>query len=228
MSQHKYGLFFRLGRRLARILLPTFRLRQIPERLDEPIVFVSHHQNMMGPFSIMIWLPFPVRLWALSFMADEEECYRQFAEYTFPKRLHLPQSLANLLAYPSAKVSTAMLKSIGMIPVYRQSRQIVVTMRESIKALKRRDPLLIFPDINYQQTDDQVGDIYEGFLNLEKYYYRREGERISFVPIYSNIEKRLIRIGHGLQFPHKEDFVTERQAMAEKLRESLNALSQLN
>lgn len=226
MAEHQYGSFFLRTRQFAQLVLPTFKINQLAPQPDGPVVYVSHHQNMMGPLSTMIWLPIPVRLWALSFLDDEEACYEQFAQYTFPKRMNIPTKLAQFLARPAAKVSTAMLSSIGMIPVYRQSRKIVYTIRESMAALKERQPLLIFPDINYAEDSEEVGDIYEGFLNLEKYYHRRVGERISFVPLYSDIENHIIHIGEALKFPHEAEFVTERQMVAEALQERLNELSE--
>lgn len=227
-SRGEYGKFFKRVRRIARFFLPKFQINQFTSDLEGPIVFVSHHQNMKGPLSTMIWLPFFVRIWALSFMCDEEECVEHYSTYTFSERFNMPQKLADLMASLAAKIIVPLMKSVRMIPVYRQSRKIIYTIKESIRALEQKHPVLIFPDIDYQRDSEKIGEIYEGFLNLEKYYYKRLKEKISFVPMYSDIENRVIHIGRPLQFPHQDEFATERKVMAEKLQENLNELSKIS
>lgn len=86
----------------------------------------------------MIWLPFFVRIWALSFMSDEDECAEHYATFTFSERFNMSQKIVKFLARLASKVIVPLMKSLRMIPVYRQSRKIIYTIKESIRALEQK------------------------------------------------------------------------------------------
>ena len=85
--------------------------------------------------------------------------------------------------------------------------------------------VLIFPDIDYASDDSEVGRIYEGFLNLEKYYNRKTGEHIDFVPLYANQATKEILYGQAVRFDKDRDFIDQRDEKAHELQDELNRLA---
>lgn len=226
MNQRRYGLFFKISRALTRIILPRFRFKTL-YITDEPTVYISHHQNMMGPVSILVWIKYYFRTWVLSVFTSQEECYDHYTNYTFTKRYKWPLPIAKIVSWPLSYIIPWMMKSARAIPVYRTSRKIMHTFQMSVEALLNDEDLLIFPDIDYSNDSSKTSNIYEGFLHLEKYYYRKTKKHLTFVPVYSNQKKREIYTGQPIQFTGNKSFIKERKEIAQKIREELNRLSKI-
>ncbi|MDO4680937.1 MAG: hypothetical protein Q4A55_06800 [Aerococcus sp.] len=224
MTPTHYGSFFQILRHLARLFFKRYRFQK-PPKVDGPVVLVSHHQNLVGPFTIMLWIPMFVRIWVLGVFSRTKDCYNHYVHWTFTKRFHLPVWLAKILAWPAAHIISLGTKSMGAIPVFRGSRDIVKTMNQSIETLQAGIPVLIFPDQDYASDSGATGEIYAGFLHLEKMYHRKFHEHINFVPIFSDKHERYIRFGEPIRFREDEKFRVGRDRVAQELRDALNELN---
>jgi|SRR5699024_8344584 len=224
MRKNNYGIFFEFCRAIARILLPRFRFKNV-RVTNEPTVYISHHQNMIGPISILVWLKYYLRTWVLSVFTSQEDCYEHYVNYTFTERYKWPPTFAKIIAWPASYIIPWIVKSARAIPVYRGSRQIIETIKISIEALLNNEDILIFPDINYSDDSTETSNIYEGFLHLEKYYYRETKKHLTFVPVYSNKEKREVYSGKAIQFTGNKNFMEERREIAQEIQKELNRLS---
>lgn len=120
---------------------------------------------------------------------------------------------------------TKLLKSGRGIPVFRSSRKIIRTFLESVEALKNGESIAIYPDIDYTDNAAGVKGMYEGFLYLEKYFYKATGRHVQFVPLYASKTKRLLVTGTPVFFREGEDFRTEKEVVYEKLHKALNRLA---
>ncbi|KAA9266615.1 MULTISPECIES: hypothetical protein [Aerococcus] len=224
--EREFGPVLGFCRRIVRLFIPTYRIDQDASvDLNQPTVFVSHHENLRGPLKIIIWTTIFMRIWVLAKLTEPKACYQHFVDYTFTQRFHLPKAIAKLLAFPAAWIASFFLNQARVIPVYRGSRQLKKTFTCSLQALEERIPVTIFPDVDYQSKDQPVGKIYEGFLHLEKLYYRKYQEHIQFVPLYANRKTHKIYCGQAVTFQgSKENFRQERDHVAQELQDQLNRL----
>lgn len=190
---NQYGLLFRFCRLLLRLVYPRYKIdKQLP---SGPVVYISHHQNLFGPFILLLWYPKFFRTWILNVFFDQKECFKQYVEYTFTKRFSMPKLLAQILAYPISWFIAQLITSSRGIPVYRGSRKILETMNLSVKAIKSGESIAIFPNVDYSNSINEDSDFYEGFLYLEKYFYKETKEHITFIPLH--VSKKARRIVHG-------------------------------
>ncbi|KAA9300377.1 MULTISPECIES: hypothetical protein [Aerococcus] len=225
MAAH-FGWSLRLLRRFVRLFLPKYQFNgeDLPD-LDQPTIFVSHHENLKGPLRLMVWTPVFMRPWVFAKLTQVKSCYRHFSSYTFHKRFGLPKALSKCLAWPTARISVFFLKSARSIPVYRQSKKIRLTFKESVASLQAGQPIAIFPDIDYQNSDQSIGELYEGFLTIDQLYYKKYGQRIQFIPLVANKYKKEFEIGRPLRFTGRIKFRKERELIAQALQDELNRLS---
>lgn len=226
MHEIGYGAFYLFIKKIARLVFPKYTTIQVYPK-DRPVVYVSHHQNMLGPINILLWFPKFVRVWSLSVFTDQKTCYEHYINYTFTKRFKLPLYIAKPLAWIISYFVSALTHSACVVPVYRNSRRIIKTLKNSVQALQAGDSILIFPDIEYTSNENEVGDIYEGFLNIDKYYYRETGEHIDFIPIYANQDIKEILYGTPIRFDSEIPFIDQREEKAKELQESLNSLASI-
>lgn len=220
----KYGKIFKFARGTVRLVYPKYHLSSTMHK-EGPIVYVSHHQNFFGPFILMLWLPIPVRLWVFHVFFHKETGFEQLYNYTFTKRFGLKPWLAKCLSYPLAAAFSAFYQSAKAIPVYRQSKKVIHTFKESVQAMQNGERLLIFPDIDYADDSSGTKDLYNGYLYIEKYYYKAIGQHVRFVPLYVSKERKTITVGDEIQFRDGMEFKEELSFVNEEIMKALNNLA---
>lgn len=231
MTKTNYGWLFRICRQLVSWFLPRYSY-SLPGDLDlsRPTVFVSHHQNMYGPVAVLASLSPQIdfRTWVFDVFFDQEACYNHYVDFTFTERFGWPKSLSKLAAWPLSYFVSSLIRSAKAIPVYRESRKIITTMKESVAILNQGSHLLIFPDMDYSSDTDKTGEIYEGFLHLDKYFSREFNSHLQFVPILADKEVKRLEFGQAIEFPGESSFIEERPKVAEAIRQQLNELAKRN
>ena len=211
-----WGPAVTLVHRLARTFSKHYRANVLKRR--EGVVYVARHLNMHGPYTTLKWLGFEVRPMVLSAFNNEDECYRQYADYTFTERVGKKRSGFHLGAYLASRVVPPLVRSIGAIPVFRGDIKAVKTFRESIKALVDGDPIIVFPDVDYK-IEGESCEIYDGFLYLGELYRKRTGKSLSFIPLYIDDEENKIEEYPAISV---DDFRRDSKAAKEYLECAIN------
>lgn len=184
-----WGPMVSCARVFARLFSKKYRSDVIPS--PEGAVYVCRHLNMHGPYTTLKWLGFDVRPMVLSVFHTEDECYKQYAEYTFTKRVGKEASRFNLGAYLASRAVPPLVRSINAIPVYRGTIDAVKTFRASLTALGEGHSIIVYPDIDYTAEGGST-DIYDGFLYLGERYRKSYGRSLRFIPLYIDDECRRI------------------------------------
>ncbi len=60
--------------------------------------------------------------------------------------------------------------------------------------------IMIYPDIDYTANTDSVGSIYDGFLMLERLYFKKSGRHLPFVPVHLDTKNRRMWFGEPVVF----------------------------
>lgn len=217
------NIIFRFLRFCARFFTPHYKVCHGNET-SVPAVYLVHHQNLQGPLKCMIWLDMPVRLWALSVFCTCRKCFHQYYNYTFTKRFHMPKIIAVLFALPLSLIVPGLMNLIQAIPVFRGSKSIVYTFRDGITALKRGQNLLICPDIDYANKGSDMGEMYTGFLDLEKYFIKQTGNHLAFVPLHVSKNKHRIYVGQAIYFGAEDNFRQEKEKAYCRLKQEFKRL----
>ncbi len=168
---------------------------------DGPTAYVCNHKNMLGPLACQACLPFPPRPWVLQGFCARKSCEKQFGEYTFSQRYGYPRPVAKALAFIVSGFVSALVRSVGSIPVYRGTSRIVETFHASVEALREGDSVMIFPNVDYTDKNGG-GELYEGFLLLDRFWSRESKEPLRFVPLRLDRENRRIVAGTPQIFDH--------------------------
>ncbi|MBG9984354.1 glycerol acyltransferase [Aerococcaceae bacterium DSM 111022] len=232
MWEHKtvfnFGKFYLVIRFIARKFMRPYRfLEETLPKTDEPTVFVSHHENLKGPIKLLLWLPFFVRIWILSSIVDQEDCYNHYVNYTFTERFGMPRKLAEWIALPASHIVAWGTNSVQAIPVFRSSKKIKRTFDMSVDALDNNQPILILPDIDYADSSTHIGQMYEGFLAIDRIYFKKTGKRVRFLPIYASYDTHQIRCGNPIYFTGDKHFRQERSEIAELIHKEMERIISL-
>ena len=213
-----YGSLVRFIRALAKVFTPKYKNTVIPP--EEPTVYVCRHLNMRGPITTLVRLDFHVHPMILFCFFDKEECYKQYAEFTFTVRQGKKRKKHNFKAYAASRVVPRIMKSLGGIPVHRGTdTRSVQTMRDSLSYLEKGESVIVYPDIDYTAGYEKESEIYEGFLLLGQLYKRSTGKSLRFVPLYiDDAEKSIKEFGHITI----DDFRKERTEAYDYIKAAIN------
>lgn len=215
-----YPAWFRAIRTAIR---PFFKKLDVQgaENIKEPCVIIARHLNNYGPVAVYLFTPAEFHLWTYHVFLEKETLYRQLTEYTFPKRTRMPGWLYRALARLMSWFVPGLLRKIGTLPVYRGMKDVFKTMDMSVDVLEKGENVLILPDVDYVSQSENVGKLYTGFVHLGKFYYRRTGKRLLFVPMCVSKSKGVMRIGKGIAFDPDKPLADERERIAAYLYKEL-------
>ncbi|MBE5766704.1 MAG: hypothetical protein E7335_06045 [Clostridiales bacterium] len=215
------GPFFKF---VQMVLCPLFPIRKVPDEasMPRPAVYLCRHADNSGPLYTLLNLKGNFRPWIYYVFCDEKICFEHTYGYTFTERGGKPKPIAWILARLSAFSAPKVVRSMRSIPVYRNSAKSMSTIRESIQALLNGESLLIFPDVNYTQADGDVGEIYRGFLILERMYMAKTGKHLEFVTMKMYPKDR-IEIGNSVMF-EDGDYASQVETVAAKIEAELNRM----
>ena len=209
------GKLFFASRPFIRLVVGRWSVQAPPP--EGPTVFVCSHGDMAGPLATQCWLPFPTRPWVLHVFLSREECRRQYRDYTFTQRFGLPRPAAVLLAWAVSGYASALVRSVGAIPVYRGSARLKETFRRTVEALQAGDPVIVFPDVDYADRSGDMGEIYDGFLLIDRFWQRVSDTPLDLVPLRLDRRARRIAAGEAVRF----DRTAPRQRETVRVREAL-------
>lgn len=214
------GKLFAVSRAFVRLKIGRWAVEVPPP--EGPTVYVCRHGNLAGPLATLCWLPFPARPWVLHVFTHRETCRAQYRDYTFSKRFGLPMPLAAALAWAVSGYVSALMKSLCAIPVYRGTVRIGETFRETAAALQAGDPVLVFPDVDYTSSGGDMGEVYDGFLLIERFWRRASDLPVRFVPLTLDVEGRRIAAGPPVRFDPSAEFKKDLPRVREALRQAMN------
>jgi len=232
MNDVAKNYIFKLCRFIFRCFTPHYRICYTTKHLEEPAVYLVHHQNLKGPLLSMAWFDRHIRPWVLSVFCKQSSCFRHYYEYTFTKRFGMPKFLAAVVVYPLSFCVSALMNVIRAIPVYRGSKDILKTFKESINALIGGHNILISPDIDYTSKSTTIGELYKGFLNLERLYFEKTGKHLAFVPLHIKKSEKCILVGKPVYFntnncTNKDGFKKEKEQAYARLKQEFLHLEKL-
>ena len=211
----EYGKFVNFCRKAVRVFGPKYQLCLPAQAPPEGSLFICRHLNMRGPLATLAWLPYHPRPWILAVLCQKESAYAHYCGYTFTQRYGWPLPLAKLLARPLAAFMGKITGDLGAIPVHRD-RESFKTVSQSLKALAEKDSLILYPDVAYDQQGE-TGELYRGFLLLEKFFYARQGRHVPFVPI--RLQDNTITVQSPVYFDDWQDEEQFAAALEKALQE---------
>lgn len=193
------------------------------EELQEPCVYVVHHQNMYGPLHTVGLMPQEARIWAYHVFCERESCFTQFYEYTFRERFKWSDRFSYFLAKLLSFLVPPILRGICAIPVYHGGHAIS-TMRESLATLEDGMSLVICPDSDYTSTLPQMGDMQDGFFLLHRMFFQKTESSLPFVPVFCSAKQRKVCFGKAVYFQPDQDYAIERIYVEAELIRRMNEM----
>ena len=189
----------------------------------EPCVFVGNHAQMNGPVWGELYFPGKPWIWCAGEMMHLKEvpgyAYTDF--WSFKPRWQRP--FFKLLAFLITPLSLLLFNNARTIAVYHDTR-LITTYRHSIDKLQEGRSLLIFPEKN-ERWNNVLYEFQDKFIDLARFYYKKTGKALSFVPVYNAPALGKTLIGKPIPFDPSRPIDEERARLCAALKDAITALA---
>lgn len=200
----------------------------------EAFVMICNHGMWHMPIAAVLNLKTPFRPWIHDVMLQRESCQIELNKM-LAKSPQLSSRIKKNISTYGAKLVCRILNDFEPIAVKRgHSREALKSLQNSIEALMNGDNLLIFPEtprcsgkdiVQEVKMADNLRQLYTGFAQLGRLYFKRSGKCLKFFPLYIDREKETLRVGEPVCYEYLGNAIDEKRRISKALYESLQELS---
>ena len=195
---------------------------------QNPLVFLCNHGEFYGPMACKIYIPVPIRAWAISsMMNDKKAVARYIYENTTSRQEKMPEIEKRFLARLAAWLSVNVMGQLECIPVYRDSPQkLRETFRMTMEAMEAGDNILIFPENPEQKYPREgIGELSPGFVMLADIYWKRKKKRLRMLPMYADKKRRAVSFGEIIEFNPENNLKDEQERIVQETLRQIRSLA---
>jgi 1-acyl-sn-glycerol-3-phosphate acyltransferase len=214
VAQHFY--------KLLRRLFFNAHLRGV-KNLDpnEPVILVANHAGTFGPVSVVTSMPMEMYPWVSNEITDLKMVAPRIQAEFLEQELHLRPPFSTYIAKVIGRICVALMKDIGAIPVYQQSKQIKSTVMRSLSLLEQGKNILVFAEDSTKKINEVLCEFCTGFIHIAKLYYERTRKAVQFLPVAVNKKMKSILVGAPIRFDVTRPFPQEKQRLKNELESSV-------
>ena len=223
MKKKRKNIIFLLICAIIRLIYKKPRFVGVDNLPDEPCVIVGNHTQMNGPIIGELYFPGKHATWCAGEMMHLKEvpAYAYGDFWSFKPKWCRP--FFRLLSYIIAPLSVIIFNNASTVPVYHDSR-LISTYRESMEKLAEGTSMIIFPEKN-ERRNNILYAFQDKFIDLARFYYKKTGKKLSFVPIYIAPALGRTVIGEATVFDPSRPIAEERERICEYLSDSITSMA---
>ena len=216
-------------------LLPCELIGYEKVNVQEPVVFICNHMEIIGTIYAMLYIPFFLRPWVHDNMLHEDTFEEQVRSGVDTVFHWVPSRLRNWIVKKIRHWVVNVLNSIDPIPVRMNSmRETVLTLRETVDAMCAGENILIFPENPKLEGEDAkyprygIAPFSTGFAAIGGDYFKQTGKSVRFYPIYIDLRKKRMTFGDPVVFHPENGKTEEKNRIAKDLHEAMMAMAKLS
>lgn len=221
-SNHAPGLY-RVIRALVKAFYPRTAVVGAGALPARDCVIVGNHTQMNGPIVSELYIPGEPYTWCAAEMMTLSEvpgyAYRDF----WSQKPRGVRWLYKPLSYIIAPLSVCIFNNARTIPVYHDTR-IVTTFRKTIDRLAAGASVVIFPEYDAPYNNILYA-FRDKFVDVARFYYKKTGRALSFVPMYVAPALRTVYFGAPVEYDPAAPPARERERVCAALMEAITALA---
>ena len=189
---------------------------------EGPCVFVVNNVGFMGPVEMIT--KFAERERCHPWINDELLEAKKIPAYARKDCWWRPGSFAEpvlnaTVPYIAAALIPPLLKNVPYIPVYHDQR-IMLTLRQSIRALQKDEAVVIFPEMPNARLSHHEW-ISTGWMRLGEMWYRSCGRALKMYPVHIDREKHIFRVAAPVWYDPARTFAEQEKELSRALAKGM-------
>ena len=223
MDDKKTTRTYRVIRWLVWLFSPKYRLEGTENLPEEPCVIVGNHSHMYGPIAGELYTPGKHYVWCAGEMMHREEVAAYAYQDFWSGKPKAVRWFYRILSHLIVPLSLCVFNNAHTIAVYHDTR-LISTFRDSIEKLREGNRIVIFPE-HYEEHNNIVHDFQDKCIDLARFYYKKTGVELSFVPMYLAPKLKMICYGRPIRFQADADIKKERRRICDALMDAITEIA---
>lgn len=187
-----------------------------------PCVFVANYYGAIGPLEMCV--KFPLRDQCHPWINEEMLEARKAPSYIRKDYWWKPGTVFEPLLkvtvpYIAAAVLPPVLRNVKSIPVYHDQR-IILTLRQSIRALQKDESLIVFPEQPSRWLPQQEL-LNTSWLRLGEMWYRTCGRALKLYPVHIDRKRHVFKVAAPVMYDPSRRFTEQEEELAARLAKGL-------
>lgn len=223
MEDKKVSVIYRIIRWFVWLFAPKFEVIGREKLPDKPCVIVGNHSQMYGPIAAELYTPVRHYVWCAGEMMNREEMPEYAYNDFWSGKPAYSRWFFRILSRVIAPLSELIFTSAHTVPVYHDHR-LITTFREAIRLMEQGSSMVIFPEC-YEEYNNVVHAFQDKFVDLARFYYKKTGEAVAFVPMYLAPRLKKMFYGDPIIFNPKTPIEEERRRICSSLMDSITEMA---
>lgn len=223
MEEKKTHWLYRLIRWLVWLFSPKYKIVGSENLPDEPCVIVGNHSQMYGPIAAELYTPGKHDTWCVAEMMHKEEVAAYAFQDFWSEKPGWNRWFFKLLSHLIGPLAELIFTNADTIPVYHDAR-LIVTFKESLKRLQEGHHIVIFPEQAVPYNNILHG-FQDKFVDLARFYYRKTGKCLRFVPLYLTPARKTMYYGRPITFCPDVPIAEERDRICKALMDEITRMA---
>ncbi len=223
MDDRKTSWIYKIIRWLVWIFSPKYQIIGLENLPEEPCVIVGNHSQMFGPIAGELHTPGKHYVWCSGEMMHWKEVHDYAYRDFWSQKPKAVRWFFKILSYLITPLSVCVFNNAHTIAVYHDTR-LITTFRESIEKLKEGCRLVIFPE-HYDEHNNIVHDFQDKFIDVARFYYKKTGKELSFVPMYLCPRLKTMTYGKPVRFRADAPIREERTRICNALMDEITDIA---
>ena len=223
MRPKKTSFMYKILFFFINLFFPRMKIYGMDNLPEEACILVGNHSQMTGPLLSELRLDIPHETWC----AGPLMVWKEAADYAFtdfwsfkPRWTH---PFFRLLSWLIRPIAVCLFNNAHTIPVYHDTR-LLSTYRESIEKLRAGSSMVIFPEKN-ERHNNILYAFQDKFVDLARFYYKKTGEALCFVPLYICPKRKTLYFGKPTRFDPSAPIAAERERICGYLSDSITDMA---
>lgn len=196
------------------------------EKIGNGGLIISNHEGTDAPLSLEMYCDKPLRMWGTCEMnSGLVKMYKYQTRVYYHEKKHWNLHLARLFCLIASPLTNLYYKGLELISTYKDGR-FIKTLRESVKALKEGDNIVVFPEDSTNGYLAQLEGFHLGFVALAETCYKK-GMDVPVYVTYFNKEKLVYMIDKPVLYSELRKDGATREEIAQRLLERCNELGRM-
>jgi len=223
MKHKKTSPLYRFILRFLKMVYPKMEIIGAENLPDEPALIIGNHAQMDGPLACELRFPVHRYTWCAAQMMHLKEVPAYAFQDFWSEKPGYIRWFFKLASYAIAPLAVLLFNNANTIGVYRDAR-IMSTIRETMAKLQEGASVVIFPECN-EKFNNIIYNFQEGFVDIARFYHRKYGVELAFVPMYIAPRLKKICFGKPVRFCAATPYEAERRRIREVLMAEITALA---
>lgn len=203
---------------------PTFKY--VGDKVEDGSLILSNHVGTSVPLALELYFKQPIRFWgAYQMNGNLFQLYGYLSKTFYHEKKHWNLFAARMFCIIAAPLTWIFYRGLRLIPTYKDSR-LRKTLSESLKAIKDKQSVVIFPEDSKNGYLDKLEGFFAGFVLLAKLCLK-EGIDLPIHLAYFNKSERIYMIDNKIMFSDLLNEGLNQQQIADKLCNRINELADM-